>query len=168
MKRIYVFIGLFALLSGTGMTRNGQAQELRFQYQEEAAGASKSIDELFDLTRITELKTNIYDSSNKQPENRFAKVETGEFEGRSFDPQAILWEAPDIRHNPLYFEDIGLERYGQDAGLLQPVMSGVHFFGGVHNLPLHAMVKPPFSCDYPLGHYRPGNCVPYLHYSFPW
>lgn len=126
------------------------------------------INEMLDFKPLRQLQTNIYRQKPESPENRFGKLKVGPLEAHDHQPTVYLWEAPNIRHNPLYFEDIGLERYGQDAGLLQPVVSGVHFFGRVQTLPLQAMFKRPFSCDYPLGHYRPGNCVPYLHHSFPW
>ena len=41
------------------------------------------------------------------------------------------WDAPALCHNPLYFEDVNLERYGYSlryARVFQPVVSGAEFF----------------------------------------
>ena len=81
-------------------------------------------------------------------------------------PQAekvFAWAAPKIRYQPLYFEDVQLERYGQTTGLIkQPVVSGFKFFRDAALLPLNASIDCPGSCDGPLGFCRPGapnkNC----------
>ena len=36
------------------------------------------------------------------------------------------------------------------------------YFGSVIALPYSLGLDPPNECEYPLGHYRPGNCAPYL------
>ena len=78
------------------------------------------------------------------------------------------WAAPNIKHNPLYFEDVALERYGQTKGLFrQPVASGLHFLKSAAFLPYHSIYDPVHSCDGPLGYCRPGshvNCVSQRHY----
>ncbi|MFC1597473.1 hypothetical protein ACFL5Q_05995 [Planctomycetota bacterium] len=81
------------------------------------------------------------------------------------------WEASYLCHRPLYFEEINLERYGYmncdhrckgiPAAILQPVLSGAHFFATVPILPYKMVVEPPCKCIYTLGHYRPGSPVPY-------
>ena len=68
-----------------------------------------------------------------------------------------------ICYRPLYFEEVPLERYGQTLGLVQPVVSGIHFFGSVAALPYKMTVHRPRSCvcsngfsrigDIPLGDY---------------
>ena len=70
------------------------------------------------------------------------------------------WESPQIRYQPLLFEDIALERNGQVVlnDNFQTVVSAVHFFTSAALLPLHARHDPVYSCDYPLGYARPGNC----------
>jgi hypothetical protein len=50
--------------------------------------------------------------------------------------------------------------------VLDPVISGAHFFASVPLLPYHMGLEPPCECVYPLGHYRPGSCAP--HYIEPW
>ena len=136
--------------------------------QDGISSGGKSVDELLGMKKIQELQTNIYHPVPEKPVDKYAAIKTGEFQDQLFSGSAVLWDAPNICHHPLYYQDVGLERYSQHTGLFQPVLSGVHFFGRTATLPLHAMVRRPFSCDYPLGHYRPGNCNPYVHYSFPW
>ena len=73
------------------------------------------------------------------------------------------WKASALCHKPLYFEQVRLERYGHSWGpLVQPIMSGVHFFGSVPVLPYKMGVRTPCECVYSLGYYRPGNCAPYM------
>lgn len=151
-----------------GWVEYARGQELRFVYHEQESADELTIDDLLGLKKITKLKASLRGSGKKEPENRFARIKAGPLVELQHAEQLFFWQAPNICHHPLYFEDIGLERYGQDAGLLQPVLSGVHFFGRVQTLPLQAMFQRPRSCDYPLGHYRPGNENPYLNYSFPW
>lgn len=71
------------------------------------------------------------------------------------------WAATNMRHRPLYFEQINLERYGYTVGeCVQPLLSGAHFFLVVPALPYKIAVAPQDTCVYTLGHYRPGSCVP--------
>ena len=125
-----------------------------------------SIDEVFEFKKLSEISLDIHDSTDRKPVSKFTELPT-----KSIVEPAItvyMWEAPAIRYQPLFFEDPTLERYGQDAGLLTPAVSGAHFFGRVLTLPFQAVVRSPFSCDYPLGYGRPGNDNAYLHYQFPW
>ncbi len=74
-----------------------------------------------------------------------------------------MWKASALCHKPLYFEDIHLERYGHSWGpYMQPLVSGAHFFGTLPVLPYKMGLKTPNECVYTLGHYRPGDCAPYL------
>jgi hypothetical protein len=73
------------------------------------------------------------------------------------------WKASGLCHKPLYFEQVGVERYGHSmTPLLQDVMCGVHFFATLPCLPYLIGMCPPHECQYSLGYYRPGNCAPYL------
>jgi hypothetical protein len=74
------------------------------------------------------------------------------------------WDAPAFCHQPLYFEEVNLERYGYGpryARVFQPVLSGAHFFATVPALPYKMAVDPPWACVSTLGHYRPGSPAPY-------
>lgn len=87
---------------------------------------------------------------------------------RCYSPLTYTWKASALCHKPLYFEQIQLERYGHDAGpIVQPVISGAHFFGAVLLLPYSMGIEPPQECVYPLGYYRPGDCAPYMIPPFP-
>ena len=86
-----------------------------------------------------------------------------EYQTRSFTPITYVWTASNLSHYPLYFEEIALERYGHSAGpLLQPVLSGGHFFGSILALPYSMGLNPPHECMFDLGYYRPGSCAPYI------
>ena len=83
------------------------------------------------------------------------------------------WDATCFYHNPLYFEEVNLERYGYQCGdrswccsygrecCLQPAASAAHFFGTIPALPYCLVADCPTECVYTLGHYRPGNCNPW-------
>lgn len=94
--------------------------------------------------------------------------ESEPFVMRDFRMSTFTWTAAVACHKPLYFEEVGLERYGHTAGpLVQPIVSGAHFFGNVFMLPYHAGLTPPNECVYPLGYYRPGECAPWIVRGFP-
>lgn len=75
----------------------------------------------------------------------------------------FTWKASNLCHKPLYFEQRNLERYGHTAGpILQPVISGAHFFANIAVLPYQMGMYPPGECRYALGYYRPGDCAPWM------
>jgi len=80
------------------------------------------------------------------------------------------WSATCLCHAPLYFEEINLERHGYQCNpVIQPLVSGAHFFLTVPTLPYQLTVHPPRECIYTLGYYRPGDCVPWRRQCpFPW
>ena len=83
------------------------------------------------------------------------------YEPRQWAMTTYTWKASGLCHKPLYFEQVGLERYGHSAGpVLQPFISGAHFFGTIPILPYKIGLEPPGECIYALGYYRPGNCAP--------
>jgi hypothetical protein len=85
------------------------------------------------------------------------------FNGRCWEQITYMWKASALCHKPLYFEDEQLERYGHSfTPCLQPFVSGAHFFTRPFILPYCMGVEPPCECVYALGHYRPGNCAPYM------
>jgi hypothetical protein len=89
--------------------------------------------------------------------------------GRQWAQTCYTWKASGLCHKPLYFEQSHMERYGHSWGpLLDPVVSGAHFFASVPMLPYKMGLEPPCECVYPLGHYRPGNCAPHYIEPFPW
>lgn len=79
-----------------------------------------------------------------------------------FALKTFAWAAPDIRYQPLYFEDVPLERYGQTPGPVRAELrSGLHFFRSAALLPVLMWQDHPSECDYPLGFCRPGTAVPF-------
>jgi hypothetical protein len=87
---------------------------------------------------------------------------------RDFTLTTFTWTASSLCHRPLYFEDVQLERYGHSAGpLLQPFLSGAHFYTSIALLPYNMGLYPPKECMYALGYYRPGSCAPWLVSAFP-
>jgi hypothetical protein len=79
----------------------------------------------------------------------------------------VPWEAADLAHHPLYFEDEAVERNGQYRPLVQPALSAAHFFGRIPALPYLMASQAPQSCVYPLGAVRPGSCVEPYYRQWP-
>ena len=86
----------------------------------------------------------------------------------------FTWVSPDFSHQPLYFEQPNLERYGTGPGRLwQPPLAMAHFFGALVLTPYKLFVQHPCEQVYSLGSIRPGNCAPKEHrtlvgQSYPW
>jgi hypothetical protein len=90
------------------------------------------------------------------------------YQPRMLPESVFSWEASNLFHNPLYFEDPALERYGHTLHpMIQPFAStarfGVQFLG----LPYSATIDPFYKRRYALGWYRPGECAPHKHYQIP-
>ena len=85
-------------------------------------------------------------------------------------PKVFAWAAPDIHYQPLYFEDVTLERYGQavPGDYHQTLISTYHFFKSSVLLPYQMHQDRPGSCVSPLGFCRPGNKVPYTFEKHFW
>ena len=96
-------------------------------------------------------------------------IDSKEFHGRHFGQTCFMWKASAVSTKAAYFEDTQLERYGHTkvGPALQPIVSGARFFATVPILPYKMGVIPPKECVYTLGHYRAGNCAPYMAEPFP-
>ncbi len=124
---------------------------------------------------ITDVKTNIQPRSPNVPDN-VSETRLDELGDISYDSVLVrrwmglryCWDAPVLYHNPLYFEEVNLERYGygpRGLRIAQPVISGAHFFATVPTLPYQMATHRPRQPVYTLGHYRPGSPAPYrTHY----
>ena len=90
--------------------------------------------------------------------------------GRNWGSTVYSWDAPSFYHSPLYFEDVQLERYGNEIAFVQPVISGVHFLKDAATLPYQMGIEGncPIGEVYDLGHDRPGDCVRYSWQRLPW
>ncbi len=95
--------------------------------------------------------------------------ESGLARGLDWDWTVRTWEAPNTFSNPRYFEDRMLERHGHERfPHLQPIVSGARFFATIPMLPYLAAVRHPCDCEYTLGYYRVGSCVPALRQRPPY
>ncbi|QDT34208.1 hypothetical protein Mal48_34680 [Thalassoglobus polymorphus] len=91
---------------------------------------------------------------------------SGELE-KNFPPTYYHWMASNLTHDPLYFEDVSLERYGHTYPFAQPFVSVSKFGLQVVGLPYQMALNPIDSEQYALGNYRPGDCPPHLRYRIP-
>ena len=85
------------------------------------------------------------------------------YTGRSYSRTCFFWTASGVCTKGAYFENVQLERYGHSlCPALEPIFSGVRFFVTIPLLPYKLGLTPPNECVYTLGHYRVGNCAPYM------
>jgi hypothetical protein len=78
------------------------------------------------------------------------------------------WEPAELTYQPLYFDDVPLERYGQRVHpLIQPWLSGARFFGTFPIMPYKMTLNHPFSRVTPYGLYRPGSPTPLIRTNLP-
>lgn len=82
---------------------------------------------------------------------------------RAWCGNTFYWNASLLNHQPLYFEDVNLERHGFSYGCWQPLVSGAKFFGTIPALPYLVVAQPPQTTQYTLGETRPGNHAQYVY-----
>lgn len=118
-------------------------------------------------SHISTLTVNIVLPAGTLPQDIAAQCAATSFQtedGRRIGLWAMTeyhWLASCMRHRPLYFEEIGLERYGHATCCgLQPFVSAVRFFANAAALPYKMTQEHPSICIYTIGHPRPGNSVP--------
>lgn len=71
------------------------------------------------------------------------------------------WEAPELWHQPFYFDDVPLERYGQSVWpARQAWISGMRFYMTFPILPVKLWADPPFTKVASYGYYRVGDDNP--------
>ncbi len=83
-----------------------------------------------------------------------------------WQPRLFAWASPNFFSNPLYFEEVNLERYGIYSPF-QSVRSAAHFFVTIPLLPYKMGANHPCECVYTLGYYRPGSCNPAFRNCMP-
>lgn len=90
--------------------------------------------------------------------------------GREWGTTIYMWEAPAYRHDPLYFEEPQLERYGNEVPFVQPAISAGHFFGSFATLPYQMGIEGngPITAQHDLRCERPGDCATYSWQRLPW
>lgn len=80
---------------------------------------------------------------------------------RGWMPAEYHWLAAEYIHQPLYFDDVVLERYGQSISpALQPLISGRRFFATIPLMPARLLVHHPYDPAYSYGYFRPGSPTP--------
>lgn len=134
---------------------------------ESIIGGLKSQKEIFGNLKID--PTAITTAATVGPDQRLEYLPDGS--AAAWQGDIYCWTAPDFYHNPLYFEQVNLERYGQGTyTCLQPAASAAHFFATIPVLPYKIGGQDWNERVYTLGHRRPGNCNPYqIHYHpFSW
>ncbi len=100
----------------------------------------------------------------------FAAATPGESSdiGRGWTGSELNWAPTELTHQPLYFDDVPLERYGQShAPLFQPLISGARFFGTLPVLPYKMGLDRPHDRISTLGYYRPGTPAPCVAQTLP-
>jgi hypothetical protein len=116
---------------------------------------------------IAALSTDIAPPAGKLPADMAGEEFAGQFPAylpRAWGEVTYFWDAPDLCHGPLRYEEVNLERYGYShCPVVQPALSAAHFFGATLALPYNMTARPCGECIYPLGHYRPGSPVPFRH-----
>ena len=89
-------------------------------------------------------------------------------DGRSWFATEFNWAASDLFAQPAYFDDPVLERYGQThRRLVQPWLSGAHFFAQFPLMPYKILVDRPHDKVYTLGYHRPGSPMPCVARRLP-
>lgn len=111
----------------------------------------------------------VYAEGERRPEcPEEIRLSEGTYEGRLLPETVFTWEASNLYHQPLYFEDPQLERYGHTHGhYCQPFISGGRFMGQLLGLPYQMTLHPLCAKRYTLGWYRPGECAPKQIYQIP-
>ena len=119
---------------------------------------------------ISELTASISQGDVPKPVDCSKGIFTGKQTAIARTPSVLQyhWKPTNFFHNPLYFDDTPLERYGQSVcPPLQPAISGARFFATLPVLPYKVGLDRPFDCVSTLGYYRPGECAPCMRERFP-
>ena len=128
------------------------------------------------LKSLTDLKLDISDvavSNKMRPTDMskelFSPTVTDPLGMRNGWPSVEFnWAAANVYHQPLYFDDTPLERYGQTRHwALQPWISGARFFMTVPAVPYLIGIDRPYDHIYTLGYYWPGSPTPCLRQRLP-
>ncbi|MFO0896237.1 MAG: hypothetical protein U0836_02310 [Pirellulales bacterium] len=87
---------------------------------------------------------------------------------RPWAASAFYWQASWLAHYPLCFEQKMLERYGYSyCPLLQPAISGAHFFATIPIIPYKKGLDPHHRFIYELGFARAAGDSPFLRPRIP-
>ena len=126
-----------------------------------AAGEQKSKFPSFMPAQLTisqiniRVKPNVSDDSASMPTDyaKLVQADLPPVNAARADEMAVSWHATMQRHagtvpyQPLYFEEVNLERYGRSCGPLQPAASIARFFATVPTLPYAMTVHHPHQVN---------------------
>lgn len=100
--------------------------------------------------------------------DEYALPESGSTE-RYFAHLDYCWMASNVHHNPLYFENPALERYGHVhyGDWAEPLFSMGRFTAQLVGLPYQMALDSACKRQYALGWYRPGDFAPKKLYQVP-
>lgn len=134
--------------------------------REDLQGKCQTPQELVQQRPLTKITYDIKATTGDFPHECGLGAET--YTPRNWSQSTFTWKAGSTCHKPLYFEQVGPERYGHTWGpVLEPIIEGAHFFVTIPLLPYEMGVELPGECIYSLGYYRPGSCAPFMLDPFP-
>jgi len=172
-------IFLAGLILASCVTRSTRAQEIDPQPAAEAAKGPQincpTTDELETLFKpLEQIQIRQKPTAGQLPIDCSAELfghPTDEPTGRitrDWADTEFHWMPTELSHQPLYFDDVPLEHYGQSvAPLLQPALSGARFFATLPVLPYKIGLNHPFEHVTTLGTYRPGSPAPSVRQTLP-
>ena len=120
---------------------------------------------------LAQISLNIGITEGDQPQDCSANLFQSQMVNAPARPpinMTVFWAASELWHQPLYFEDPVLERYGRTYHpLIQPALSFAHFFGTLPIIPYKIGLDRTHDRIYTLGYFRPGSHVPNIGYKLP-
>lgn len=128
-----------------------------------STGCPDAADAQSQFKPLSEIKVGMQLEGEQVPTDCSVNVFLGVQEGGAMTASIteFHWAPANFFHQPLYFEDTPLERYGQSISPhWQPVISGGRFFLTFPIIPYKIGVDHPHDCVTNLGYYRPGICAP--------
>jgi hypothetical protein len=165
-------IWMCALLAATGGAWNASAtaQQLVMPLDQSATTAHRSL-EKSNLRPLNEIDLSAALVGGSVPVDVAQELEdrpvTTGF-ARAWHPVNHTWKPSGLCYRPLYFEHVGMERYGQTCcACTAPLVAGAHFYSSVAILPYKMTIEPPCRPTYALGYYRPGSPTPCTEYVIP-
>ncbi|MFN0055524.1 MAG: hypothetical protein ACKV0T_25535 [Planctomycetales bacterium] len=97
-----------------------------------------------------------------------AEAYAGQHAPRTFAARWRGYPAPGVRYWPIYYEQVGIERYGHHVGnVLQPPLEHAAFMVDTILLPWNVLRAPPWACHSDIGLYKPGDVVLPFRWSYP-
>jgi hypothetical protein len=124
---------------------------------------------------LSEVRAELLPASGPTPDDLASEV-FGSLQGaelladqpRPWAASAFYWQASWLAHYPLCFEQKMLERYGYSyCPLLQPAISGAHFFATIPIIPYKKGLDPHHRFIYELGFAPPAGNSPFLRPRIP-